>query len=61
MNCRIVHGRQLTDAFEVRIGVRQGFPVPDDHRLCYEDLDGSEVERNSVNTLETVGRPRLCG
>ncbi|KAK7107318.1 hypothetical protein V1264_015265 [Littorina saxatilis] len=24
MTCRIVHGRQLTDAFEVRTGVRQG-------------------------------------
>jgi len=24
MTCRVVHGRQLTDAFEVRTGVRQG-------------------------------------
>ncbi|KAH3841706.1 hypothetical protein DPMN_115179 [Dreissena polymorpha] len=24
MTCRIVHGRQLTDAFEVRTGLRQG-------------------------------------
>ncbi|EDO31109.1 predicted protein, partial [Nematostella vectensis] len=24
MTCRVVHGRQLTDAFEIRTGVRQG-------------------------------------
>ncbi|KAH3890261.1 hypothetical protein DPMN_014335 [Dreissena polymorpha] len=35
------------------------FPIPAGHRLGNGDIDGSEAERTSVDTLKTVGRPRL--
>ncbi|KAH3890151.1 hypothetical protein DPMN_014223 [Dreissena polymorpha] len=63
MTFRIIHYRQLTDAFEVRTGVRQGSYS---HLSCSwwplgnEDIDGEEPEWNSVDALETFGRPRLC-
>ncbi|KAH3692707.1 hypothetical protein DPMN_193861 [Dreissena polymorpha] len=35
-------------------------PVSAGHKLGNEDINGAEAEWNSVDTLETVGRPRLC-
>ncbi|KAH3843401.1 hypothetical protein DPMN_116917 [Dreissena polymorpha] len=49
------HGRLRSDnRSETRL-LTLTIPVPADHRLCYDDLGGSEVEWNSVDTLETVG------
>ncbi|KAH3697163.1 hypothetical protein DPMN_084652 [Dreissena polymorpha] len=60
MTCRIVHNRQLTGAFEVRTGVRQGCLLLHILFLLAIDIGGAEAEWHSVDSLETVGRPRLC-
>ncbi|VDP23361.1 unnamed protein product [Schistosoma margrebowiei] len=43
LQCKVVHGGQLTDAFEVRTGVRQccllSLPFSSGGRLDYDDLE----------------------
>ncbi|KAH3889272.1 hypothetical protein DPMN_013325 [Dreissena polymorpha] len=60
MAIRNVHVRQLTDVFGVRTAVRQGCSLLPLLSLLAIDLNGSEAERNPVDSLETVGPPRLC-
>ncbi|KAH3888888.1 hypothetical protein DPMN_012931 [Dreissena polymorpha] len=49
---------QSENRFEARL-LTLAFPVPACCRLCIEDLYGSEALQNSVDTLKTVGQPRL--
>lgn len=57
MTCRVVHGQQLTNTFQVQTGVRQviTFPVPVGNRLGHDDIHSSEEQWHPVDTLDTVG------
>ena len=60
MSCRVVHGQQLTDAFQIRTRVRHGCllsPVvflPDDG-LGNEEIYSPRAKSHPVDTLEAAG------
>jgi hypothetical protein len=57
----MVHGQQLTDAFKVQIGVRQGclptvtLPFPVGDGLGNENIKCPEEEWHPMDTLDIIG------
>ena len=63
ITCTEVHGKQLTDVFEVRTGegkdeariLADALHVPPDNRLGHEDIHSPETKWHPVDTLDAVG------